>query len=68
MKEQKIYVCDFCGTQYKDKQKALYCEKFHHSPRNFKNSKYHAASCPGGGYPDYIEIEFDDGKVIRYKR
>ena len=36
MKEQKLYVCEFCGTQYKEKQSALNCEKNHHTPTDMR--------------------------------
>lgn len=33
MKEQKLYVCEFCGTQYGDKSKAKICEDNHKKVR-----------------------------------
>lgn len=68
MKEQKLYVCEFCGTQYKEKQKALDCEKNHHTPKSMRQPQYHAAMRSQDGYPDRIEVVFDDGKVLWYKR
>lgn len=68
MKEQKLYVCEFCNTQYKDKQSALNCEKNHHTPKTIRQSQYHAVKCSQDGYPDRIEIVFDDGKALWYKR
>ena len=68
MKEQKLYVCEFCNTQFKDKQSALKCEKNHHKPKEIQKLHYHRASCPQDGYPDKIDIVFDDNSIIRYKR
>lgn len=68
MKEQKLYVCEFCGTQYKEKQSALNCEKNHKIPSGITKTKYHAAKCVEDGYPDRIEIKFNDGKTIWYKK
>ena len=68
MKEQKLYVCDFCGTQYKEKLKALGCEKNHHTPKTMRQTQYHAAKCSQDGYPDRIEIVFEDGEAVWYKR
>lgn len=68
MLEQKLYMCEFCRTQYKDKQMALNCEKNHHIPTQFRQPCYHSAKCSNDGYPDKIEIVFDDGKTIWYKR
>ena len=59
MKEQKLYVCEFCGTQYKEKSKALECEKNHHTPKTMRQPQYHAAKCSQDGYPDRIEIVFE---------
>ena len=68
MKEQKLYVCEFCGTQYKEKSKALECEKNHHVPKTMRQPQYHVVKCSQDGYPDRIEIVFEDGKTIWYKR
>lgn len=68
MKEQKLYVCEYCHTQYKDKNKAIQCEKNHHFPMSFKDYKYHAAKDSQSGYPDWVEIIFEDGKCLRYHR
>ncbi len=64
MKEQKLYVCDFCGTQYKDKKKAMACEKGHKLIARINNEGYHA----GGELPDRVEVEFTDGSRCWYKR
>jgi hypothetical protein len=68
MKEQTLYICEFCNTQYKSKQAALDCEKYHHTAKTMRQPQYHAAKCSQDGYPDRIEIVFDDGKTIWYKR
>lgn len=68
MKEQKLYVCEFCGTQYGVKQKALDCEKSHHTPKSMRRAQYHTAKCSQDGYPDRIEVVFDNGEVLQYKR
>lgn len=68
MREQKLYLCEFCGTQYREKGKALDCEKNHHIPKSMGQPQYHAAKCPEDGYPDRIIIAFDDGKAFWYKR
>lgn len=57
MKEQKIYVCDYCGTQYKDKEKARMCEIGHKIYSRISDVRHHA----GGGFPDHVEAEFTDG-------
>lgn len=64
MKEQKLYVCECCGTQYKEKSKALDCEKSHAKNPAIKDTRYHAHSA----FPDRVEITFEGGKRIWYKR
>ena len=64
MKEQKLYVCEWCGTQYKDKNQALECEKGHKAAKHIHNSIYHS-KCD---FPDRVEIEFTDGTRCWYKR
>lgn len=68
MKKHILYMCEFCNTQYKNEGEALQCEKNHHKPKEVKRAKYHAAKSDKDGYPDFIEVVFDDGKVIKYKR
>lgn len=64
MKELKLFVCDSCGTQYKDREKAKQCEKSHNYAKEIANAAYHA----NADYPDRIEVCFLDGKKIWYKR
>ena len=64
MKELKLFVCEYCGTQYKDKEKAKECEKVHKVANGINNASYHA----NGDYPDRVEVHFTDGKSIWYKR
>lgn len=64
MREQKLYMCEYCGTQYKDKTKALSCEKTHKKVSNLKDTRYHA-NCD---LPDRVEVVFEDGTSCWYKR
>ena len=68
MKEQTLYICEICGTQYKNKKSALDCEKNHHVPIQVRQSYCHFGKCLQDGYPDRIEIVFDDGEILTYKR
>lgn len=68
MKEIKYYECEYCHTQYKLKESALACEQNHHKPVIFEECKYHAAKNSDDGYPYSINVTFEDGRVIRYKR
>lgn len=64
MKELNLFVCEYCNTQYKDKQNAAECENKHKHAKKIKNEKHHA----NGDYPDKVEVVFDDGTSIWYKR
>lgn len=64
MKEQKLYVCEYCGTQYKEKEKALACEGKHKKATGIKDTRSHA----GADYPDRVEVAFSDGTSQWYKR
>lgn len=64
MKELKLYLCEHCGTQYKEKEKAKECEKGHRTVKGIKDARYHA----GGDYPDRVEVVFTDGTACWYKR
>lgn len=68
MREQKLYICEKCGTQYKEKDKAVRCEKMHKSHVKINNAAYHACKCEADGYPDRVEIEFSDGSKKWYKK
>lgn len=64
MKEQKLYVCEYCGTQYKEKLKASDCEKGHKKVSGINDTRYHAMC----DYPDKVQVTFRDGTSIWYKR
>lgn len=64
MKKQVLYMCEYCGTQYKEEKDAAKCEKGHKNAKRICNSTHHAK----GDYPDRIEVEFEDGTKIWYKK
>lgn len=68
MKEQKLYVCEYCNTSYNDENKALNCESNHRHPKSINKALYRSIKSDKTGYPQFINIEMDDGKVIRYER
>lgn len=55
MKKQELWVCEHCGTQYKDKLKAKECEEKHRVAVKVKGERHHA----GGEYPDKVELDWD---------
>lgn len=64
MIETKLYICEYCGTQYKEKAKAEKCEATHLKKPKVKDMRNHAMN----DVPDKIEIVFENGKSIWYKR
>ena len=68
MKKIQLFVCEICGTQFSSEKEAERCEKHHRIPKSFVKSQYRCCNASADGYPDRIEIKFDDGKVLQYHR
>lgn len=68
MKEIKHYICEICGTEYREKTKARECEKAHKKPKKIQHSDYHSLSVDASGYPAKIHVEMSDGKIVLYKK
>ena len=79
MKETTLYICTICGEKYANKKEAENCEAAHIKPKRLtKTMKFHPYKCgrdpilgfavSQSQYPDWIEIEMQDGKIVRYKR
>lgn len=78
MKETMLYVCEICGESYANKKEAENCEAAHIKPKRLtKTMKFHPYKCGRdpiltgykvSQYPDWIDIEMQDGKTVRYKR
>lgn len=68
MKELKLFVCEHCGTQYKEKNDCLKCEKAHVKPVEIQDCKYVAMKVNSKGYPTQIHVKMEDGTVQIYKR
>lgn len=61
MKEDKRYICEICGTEYKDKDKCMKCES-HHRKIDTVEPKYYA-----NGTKPMLHVTFEDGKTVEYK-
>ena len=68
MRVMTKYICEFCGTEYADKNTAAECEKNHKTVSRIKNMTYKPIRMLPNGYPIKIEVEMEDGKVIEFKR
>lgn len=67
MKEIKRYQCEFCGTEYADKEKAGRCEK-NHKAIAIKHIFYQPIEMNKSGIPYKIEVADKDGKTYIFKR
>ena len=68
MREQKLYICDFCGTQYKNKYECEECEKHHVKVCEIVDTSYVTYKNDKTGYPQKIEVKMDDGMRVWYHR
>ena len=68
MKRIELFQCEICSTQYKFKREAEECEKSHIRPLNFEKCRYAPMNMVERGYPETIDVQFQDGSTIRYRR
>lgn len=68
MKKVEHYVCEICGTEYAEKNKCENCEINHKKPFHIERSEYRSITQDASGYPQFIDVRMDGGKLIRYKR
>lgn len=67
MRVQKLYVCEICGTGYKDKKAAEECEARHKKVK-IVDCRYLPYSQNTSGFPIKITVEDGNGKTAVYKR
>lgn len=68
MKSLKLYQCEICGTQYKERLECEKCEKTHIQPKAIVGAKYIRMRDNAKGYPIAITVMMDDGHSVQYKR
>lgn len=68
MKEIKHYVCEICGTEYKEETRATECEKNHKKPKKIESCRFNPKSSDNTGLPSSIMVKFDNGEVVKYSR
>lgn len=68
MKTITIYQCEFCKTEYLDKEECKQCENNHKKNLKIVETKYVPFISDESGYPARIEVGFDNGKVLTYYR
>ena len=62
MKEITSYVCEICGTVYKEIGDCKRCEESHIKIKQIERARYNSSY----KYPIVITVEFEDGKRIKY--
>lgn len=62
MREQKVYVCEICESEWENKENALQCESCHCQPVEILDYKYKFRS----ETPDCIEIRMSNGEIVKY--
>lgn len=67
MKEQKLYICDYCNTQYSDKNECKQCETSHKTKLTIGKCRYLPYSIDKSGFPATVEIIDDKGNKRKYK-
>lgn len=68
MKALKLYQCEICGTQYKERLECEKCEKTHIQPKAIVGAKYIRMRDNAKGYPLAITVMMEDGQSLQYKR
>lgn len=68
MKEVKHYICEVCGTEYSDKNRANECEKNHKKYIEIVGARYLSKGQDVKGYPDKLDVKFSSGEVVTYHR
>ena len=67
MKEKVLYYCEYCGTAYADKKKAMECENFHRVPKKIvRNGCDYKPKNVGPGFPFRIRVQDDYGHTCQY--
>ena len=71
MRKVEHFICEICGTEYAERQKALVCERSHKTDLAIKSARYLSYGQAKTGLPCSIEVEYMDGKQKKtavYKR
>ena len=64
MKEEKVYICDYCGAKYRKPDDAERCEKNHKQPKSIQAAFFKDRS---SWYPEQIKVEFESGEEAMYQ-
>lgn len=68
MIEKKLYICDKCGTSYATPEACETCENGHVPAIRIRSQKYVAMNADKTGYPTYVSLVMEDGRIVRFRR
>lgn len=70
MKQKTLYTCEYCNTDYADKEKALECERSHKLLETATIvGVYKSVNSVRDGMPVKIRVKFKDSdKFVEYSR
>ena len=68
MKKINLYVCECCGTQYKELKKCKECEDGHVKPVKIVGDKFVCIKNNKAGYPTEVYVQMEDGVSLTYRR
>lgn len=68
MKQLSKWQCEHCHTEYNTEENCKRCESNHKIKLKLKDKKCLSIGKDSCGYPSSINIKFEDGRVITYKR
>ncbi len=68
MKTLHKFQCEVCHTEYAKKEDCQKCEKGHKKAGGIYGTRYVSIGQSGSGYPISVDIRFDNGEIITYKR
>ena len=68
MIEKKLYICDKCKTAYTSEEECKECEEGHVPAKRVRDQKYVSIANDKTGYPTYVSLVMEDGRIIRFRR
>ena len=68
MKKVEHYVCEVCGTEYRDEKTCYECETRHHKPVEIRGAKWVPMKENRLGYPTQIRVKMSNGEIVTYRR
>ena len=68
MKQETVYVCEHCKTQYLNRDYAQKCEENHKDIKKIIDLKYLPIDRKADGRPERIKIEFANGTEWYYRK